>query len=287
MDGTSDLQPLQPPRGSRDLGHNPPSYDDTIKPSSSSPKPLPFETHLSSTNKAIWSLYVDTAIAEDPHQLYDLICEQAKLPPVCRLRITGRRWPGRTSEDDFDFKLNLTSTLIGMSSYRDEWNELEVVRDGDGVAAYRGGWSTSLKWEHGFNLGSYPAEKSLEHQVEDLEEGRSLQGMKNDGLNEDESSLWTWCQRFCRDPTRIKSFTFQRKLTGFDYQALRSEVNWYLKSMNYEGQTSVNYDVSRLSVKVYSPHWYNHIRENRLIDINHEVRHTTVSGSTCVLERAL
>lgn len=37
--------------------------------------------------------------------------------------------------------------------------------------------------------------------------------------------------------------------------------------MNYEEQISVNYDVSRLAVKVYSPHWYDHIRENRLIPI--------------------
>lgn len=49
-------------------------------------------------------------------------------------------------------------------------------------------------------------------------------------------------------------------MKGFDQEALRSEVAWYLRSMNYHGHFTVKTQIGNTSLKVYSPHWYNHIR---------------------------
>ncbi|KAJ5376691.1 hypothetical protein N7509_013577 [Penicillium cosmopolitanum] len=74
-----------------------------------------------------------------------------------------------------------------------------------------------------------------------------------------------WCERFCHDPARIKTFTVERDLVGFDQEAVRSEIAWYLKSIDYDGNISVKVHILNKSFKVYSPHcqWYRHIREFR------------------------
>jgi hypothetical protein len=226
--------------------------------SSSSPLETSIPSGHQSNTSASIPLYVNETIAGKPHALYRLICEQAQLPPRVLLHVTGRK-SEEAPTTEFNFSLDLTPTVLRFNSNDGEWNELKVVRDGDGVAAYRGGWSTSLKWEHGSRLGRLRTKKDLENGNRELE-GQSLLGMDENGSNEEASSLMVWCERFCRDPAGIKTFTFQRKLLGFDFEALRSEVIWYLRSMNYGGHILVTNNIWNTSFKVYSPHWYNHIR---------------------------
>lgn len=259
MDRTSDSEiPLE----SNDRSDKLPLYDDVINKSSS----IPLETslpggHQSNTN-VYAPVYVNETIAEEPQALYDLICEQARLPPRVFLQIVGCS-QNRTPQEriDFNFFLDLTSTVLRLNSNHGEWNELKVVRDGDGVQAYRGGWSTSLKWEHGFRFGGLRTEKDIENGYSELE-GESLLGMNENGSHEDASSLMAWCERFCRDPAGGKTFTFQRELNGFNKEALQSEVAWYIRSMNYQGQLTTKCHVVNTSLKIYSPHWYTHIRES-------------------------
>lgn len=254
------------PLGSIARGDGPPLYDDVIDKSPSSPlkTSIPGGRHQSTT-KAYLPFYVNKTIAEEPHALYRLICEQAQLPPRLLLHVAGSEWKGAPTTD-FKFTIDLTSTVLRLNSNNGEWSELKVVRDGDGVEAYRGGWATSLKWEHGFHLGGLRTKKDLENRYRELED-QSLLGLNENGSNEEASSLMAWCERFCRDPAGIKTFTFHRKLGGFDYESLRSEVAWYLRSMNYDGDLSITFDISNTSLKVYSPHWYNHLRETTSFQI--------------------
>ena len=257
MDETSNSET---PLGSIDRGDGLPLYDDVINKSSSSPLETSIPGGHQSNTNAYLPIYLDETIAEEPHALYRLICEQAQLPPRVLLHVTGHKWKG-ASATDFKFTIDLTSTVLRLNPNDGEWNEVKVVRDGDGVEAYRGGWSTSLKWEHGFHLGGLRTKKDLENGYSELE-GQSLLGMNENGSNEETSSLMAWCERFCRDPSGIKTFTLQRKLGGFDCESLRSEVAWYLRSMSYDGHILITVDISKASLKVYSPHWYNHIRES-------------------------
>ncbi|KAJ5980322.1 hypothetical protein N7481_007620 [Penicillium waksmanii] len=259
MDRTSDSEiPLE----SNDRSDKLPLYDDAINNLKSSSSPLKTslsDDHQSNTN-AYPPVYVNKTIAEDPQALYDLIREQARLPPRVLLHIRQNPCGGRFIPN-FNFKIDLTSTLLRLNSNHSDWNELNVVRDGDGVEAYRGGWSTSLKWEHGFRVRGIRAEKDSENGYGESE-SQTLLGMNRNGSNEEDSSLMAWCERFCRDPAVGKTFMLQRKLEGFDQESLRAEVDWYLRSMNYEGGCLTTCHVLNTSLKVYSPHWYSHIRES-------------------------
>ncbi|CAI7636290.1 unnamed protein product, partial [Penicillium manginii] len=256
MDQTSDSKISL---GSNDRGDELPLYGDV----NNNPSPSPLETslpggHQSNTN-AYPPVYVDKTVAGEPQALYDLICEQARLPPRVLLHITGYSTAFRVQT--FNFSFDLTSTLLQLDFNDGKWNELKVVRDGDGVEAYRGGWTTSLKWEHGFHFGRLRTEKDLENGYSKLEGQRLLQVSEN-GSKEAASSLMAWCERFCRDPAAGKTFTLERKLEGFDQDALLAEAIWYLRSMNFKVEFVTSCRVLNTSLKVYSPHWYSHFRES-------------------------
>ncbi|CAI7564981.1 unnamed protein product [Penicillium pancosmium] len=226
------------------------SNDDvTSKPSSSSHKTsLPGSNQNKKKPRPL--LYVDSTIAGEPKALYDLICEQARLPPRVYISITGRKgFP-----TDFRFFVDLNSMVLQLDPNNGEWNNpINVVQDGDGVEAFRGGRYTSLEWEHSSRLGGLRTNRDLENGDREVE-FQSLLGVNENSSDEGDSSLMAWCERFCRDPARIKTFTVERDLLGFDQQAVRSEISWYLKSIDYDGNISVEVHILNKSFKVYSPH---------------------------------
>lgn len=201
MDRTSDFAAS---RESNDRSDKLPLYDDVIDKSSSSPiKHSLVGNHQSKTTSGP-PVYVAKAIATEPQALYDLICEQARLPPRIWLIIIGCCKKGPNAVIDLNFAIDLTSTLIRLNPNPGEWNELKVVRDGDEAEAYRGGWSTSLKWAHGFRFGGVGSENDIENGNSEPE-GQSLLGINENGSGEEASSHMTWCERFCRDPAMGKS----------------------------------------------------------------------------------
>jgi hypothetical protein len=257
MDRTSDSEIALE---SNDRSDKLPLFDDVINKSSSSPLRTSLSGDHQSKTKPHLPFYVNNTIAEDPQALYDLIREQACLPPRPFLTIRGRKG----FSTDLNFTIDLTLTVLRLKANDGEWNELKVVQDGDGVEAFRGGRCMSLEWEHASRLEGLRIERDSGNGDRELED-QSLLGMNGNRLDGEGSSLMAWCERFCRDPAGIKTFTLQRDLSGFDHESVRSEVAWYLRSIDYDGQIFVTFNIWNKSLKVYSPRcqWYRHVRESR------------------------
>lgn len=239
-----------------------PMYDHVNDNSPSNPPKASIPSDRETRSNEYFPLYIDQTIADEPHALYRLIRQQAQLPPRILLSVKVRK----SKEDattEFNFILDLTPTVFRNDSTDSEWNEFKVLRDGDGVEAYRGGCTTSLRWKHGSRLRGLREQLDLENGNGEIEI-QNLLGMNETGSNEEASALMAWCERFCRDPAGIKTFIFRRQVVGFDIAALQSEVLWFLRSMNYlkDGRyIVVSTSIHNPSFLVASPHWCNFMRK--------------------------
>ncbi|KAJ5825800.1 hypothetical protein N7474_002938 [Penicillium riverlandense] len=248
------------------IGDRPPSYDNVIDTSSADE----VETSIPGAQKVVWRKKSGTktlspSLTDSPRSLYRLIAQQAQLPPRQYVHIEGYRATGtgkdRVFETQFDFSLDLTPTLLDLSDDNREWHELRVVRDRDGQEAFRGGMFPSLEEPSRLkglvtNLQEY-GNQELEDQ--------SLLGAASDGSNEGIPSLMGWCERFCRDPAPVRSFTFIRELNGFDVNPIRSELKSYIRSLNYRGSIKITASIPNEFVTIYSPHWINRLRNNTFV----------------------
>jgi hypothetical protein len=88
----------------------------------------------------------------------------------------------------------LAGYLVGDLDRDQGWHQLHVARDGDGLKLYRGGRCRSRRWK------GHARERAVR-----LEEGTDPE---NVGLVEDEvgPDLMGWCERFCRDPSPVKTY---------------------------------------------------------------------------------
>ncbi|KAJ5199550.1 hypothetical protein N7491_009650 [Penicillium cf. griseofulvum] len=128
---------------------------------------------------------------------------------------------------------------------------LHIAGDGNGGIAFRGGCIPCFNWEEPPGPGNRYEDINLEG-IEDLEDQTPPEA-DLDGSNEGTPSLMVWCERFCHDPAKVRSFTFTRKLEEFDIEPLRSELKSYLRSINYRGHIPVTTSMRNTFVTVYSP----------------------------------
>lgn len=193
-------------------GDRPPSYNDVIDPSSSNPD----ESSIPGARNVVWDekagiVTLSSSLTESPRRLYQLIAQQALLPPRQYIHIQGHK----DNETDFNFTLDVTPTLLHLGEDNREWHDIRVVRDGDGQEAYRGAIIPTLHWEE-------PSSLKVLRQTIDLEDGdenpedQILLGATVDGSNEGTPTLMGWCERFCRDPARVKSYV--RRMTWLKLQ---------------------------------------------------------------------
>ncbi|KAK1146626.1 hypothetical protein N8T08_002699 [Aspergillus melleus] len=278
----------------------PPSYEQAIiQPSSSAASnsyyqspilasPIPSEQPYLSINantRASNQVTLDADLSADPSALHALVARQADVParPVLTIRGThtvtrsenhGRKHRSR-NVTDFDFKVDLSPYVVGSGPQgdRDEdgWHELKVVGDGDGVKRYRGGVFPSRRWKgHGccgkkkkrgaIRLsGQGDGDDENVGLVRGSEEGR---GDVEEGLGRGSPGLIGWCDRFCEDPAPVKSFTFERSVSGLDSDIIRSALKSHLRALNYRGKVEVSTAIANRSFTVYSPHWINRARNN-------------------------
>ncbi|KAJ5151097.1 uncharacterized protein N7482_010349 [Penicillium canariense] len=254
------------PLESIDHGDQPPLYNDVIDFSSS----RPVEESIPGGWECTWEGKFGTrtlspSLSKKPRALYRLLSAQHKLPPQHHVYIKGQKGKGNDPKDketDFDFKLDLTPTLLRLGENDSEWHELHVVRDGDGKEAFRGEAFPSLEWQQ--PRGQRNCYEAVDVEAEGLED-ETLLGADVDGSNEGTPSLMAWCERFCYDPAGVKSFTFTRELEGFDAEPLRSELKAYLRSINYRGHIEIATSARQTFITVYSPHWINHLRNNSFV----------------------
>ncbi|KAB8207747.1 hypothetical protein BDV34DRAFT_191654 [Aspergillus parasiticus] len=206
-------------------------------------------------------------LSQDPTALHSLISHEARIPPRPCLSVRGAhqethpdrndRKENRTeSVVDFDFRINMTNYLMGDPDRDAGWYQLRVARDGDGQKLYRGGRCRSRTWKG--NVRGRRVRLPTEEDGTDTE---------NVGLVEDDAGpgLMGWCERFCQDPSPIKSFTFTRHIENFNSSIIHSTLTSHLRSLNYQGNIDISTSFSNRSFTVYSPHWINRARNNNFV----------------------
>lgn len=213
-------QSLQP---YKDFPHgSPPGYSDSdhrgLPTGLAIPVPVPSpllyqvpEGHVASSRRTSQTCVVSVSprLSSNPEALYELIVQQAKLPPQPHVTIKGThmrtRWNGNqgtTKETviDFDFRIEATSTALrmydpddggGEETLNQPFRRLVVAQDRDGVKTYRGGRCKSK--------GKFKGKTNVGGDVEGYQSGAGTML----GLNE--PTLREWCERFHRNRAAVKS----------------------------------------------------------------------------------
>jgi hypothetical protein len=165
-------------------------------------------------------------LSSNKDELFEVIRRQLNLPVRPMLLIQGTH--SESSNDgkqkksntvtDFEFRLDLAETMLtGWEGgpMHINWMEVDVIRDEDGVSAFRGGILRSRAYK------APKARRVLDHAVDsdaallgpDTEAGIDFDGEEEE---EEESeavlsargNLKLWCERFCLDPAHVKSYGF-------------------------------------------------------------------------------
>ncbi|CRG91608.1 hypothetical protein PISL3812_08658 [Talaromyces islandicus] len=230
-------------------------------------------------------------LSSNPRTLYTAFAQQIHLPPRPQLLIAGthtdstkKKQDKKNGSDvvtDFDFRVDLAETLLkGWESLDSAalWHTVEVARDFDGVKTYRGtrlktaSWASTKRNVSG-RLG--PIQLSDNEGVpEDDDEERRLVQPETDEQGQhdrrfvserDQDDFMVWCERFCHDPSPVKSFTLHRQVCGFNHQAVINCLKSHIRDINYRGAISMQLVVSKSTITVYSPHWINRLRNHGVV----------------------
>ncbi|PYH31584.1 uncharacterized protein BO87DRAFT_428586 [Aspergillus neoniger CBS 115656] len=257
------------------------------------PESQPYHS-VHSGNRDSSTITLAPSLSEDASSLHALITQQAEFPPRPYLTVRGSHTETRhdhhRKEDrketivDFSFKVDLYGYIIrhehGTQQYGDDddlgldldptqdgWHVLSVVRDNDTRKTYRGGrfksetWSGRRKGPLGQRIRQRVGER-LRSRFVQLEEGLDHEATGLVRQDEGGPSLMGWCERYCDDPSSVKSFKFSRSLVGFDGSVLISSLTSHLRSLHYRGDISITVDMANRDLIVYNPHWVNKLRNN-------------------------
>ncbi|KAL5358610.1 hypothetical protein BJX96DRAFT_45475 [Aspergillus floccosus] len=249
----------------------PPSYEQATGASSTTPPSPPLDDlrHPSTTyhsfsydTRASHVATLSPSLSEDASALHSLITRQAGVPPRLCLTVRGshaetRSRPNRKENDtelivDFEFQIDLTPYFVAPPDQQDQWHELRVVSDDDGVKTYRGGRCRSRSPKHG-------ADKRSHFSAIDQDEETAL--VQNDRSG---PGLMGWCERFCEEQG-VKSFTYTRRVVGLDLSIIRSTLTSHIRSLNYRGNVQISANLTNKSIVVYSPHWINRLRNHGFV----------------------
>ncbi|KAJ5530510.1 hypothetical protein N7527_003903 [Penicillium freii] len=216
------------------------------------------------------SLTLEPSLSSNPNELHDVIRRQITLPPRPLLYVHGTHTESGNDKDknksnthtDFKFKLDLAETMLtGWEGgfMHVNWRETEILTDEDLKPAYRGGILRSRTYKPPKSRAAISLTGDTDALLarDDANEG--------DNTSPEAKNLMMWCERFCRDPASVKSFTLHRELAGFDSNAMRNVLSSHIRELNYRGSIAFTLFVAQRSVTIYSPHWINRLRTNRFV----------------------
>ncbi|KAL4869874.1 hypothetical protein BDV12DRAFT_195882 [Aspergillus spectabilis] len=206
---------------------------------------------------------LDPSFTSNAACLEQYLTAQTRLPPRPCLIINGSHKESRKSGNetktetvtDFNFTIDLTRTILRWgrnetSGPSERWSYTTVVSDNDGQKAFRGGRIRRR------------SKKPGRIALPEGDEGERLMDLENAENMESYPGLAGWCQRFCNDPAPVKSFTYRRRLHGFDAAPMRNALTSHIRSTGYQGHISVSTAMANGFVTFYSPHWINKLRNN-------------------------
>ncbi|KAJ5112264.1 hypothetical protein N7532_000309 [Penicillium argentinense] len=223
-------------------------------------------------------------LSRDAETLYRAIRRQMKLPPRPILSVRGTH--SESSNDgkkkqnntvtDFQFQLDLAETMLtgweaGQGDGIANWFTAYVNKDNDEMLAYRGGRLRSrAHTPKSAKYGAIALEDDSDARLigADAEAGsESLSAVDREHhvLKHIDADLKMWCERYCQDPTPVKSFTLHRHLKAFNKKTFTNALETHIRDLNYRGSVTFDQFSAHGSVTVYSPHWINRLRLNRFV----------------------
>ncbi|KAF3397132.1 hypothetical protein DPV78_007286 [Talaromyces pinophilus] len=221
-------------------------------------------------------------------ELAGLMAQQVRLPPRPQIIINGSHTESSTNHKDnkkqsntvtdFDFRLDLAETLLtGWENLpatapreilpQSTWYNASVSIDHDERKTYRGTRTKTLVWKGpkaGRNAPASAIDRDALYRDEeeglppvDAEQERLIQG--------DKSGLLEWCQRYCDDPSPVKSFTLTRHVHNFKAGSMADYLKSQIRETNYRGRITAEMEIVNGKVTIYSPHWVNKLRNNWMV----------------------
>lgn len=160
------------------------------------------------------AISIAPSLSRNSDELFYAIRRQMKLPPRPLLWIKGshsessndKKQKGSNSVTDFEFKLDLAETML--SGWEADargpwkWTEEEVLNDEDYKPAFRGGRLKSRTYKAPC-CSRTRGEDSDALLASDTDIGAD--GPDEQPVTSNEANLKLWCERFCNDPSPVKS----------------------------------------------------------------------------------
>ncbi|KAI0097331.1 hypothetical protein GGR51DRAFT_541403 [Nemania sp. FL0031] len=169
---------------------------------------------------------------EDPNALERYIRQLSGIPPRPYIKIVGthtettRDSKGKHEKNtvtDFDVTVELTPYLFADAQYRKSWSELRTVDNSEKV--HRG--TILAKRGEGSN--------------QSIEVGADAK-----------PTLKEWCHRFAASSAGLKSFSFQRRMVGFDEEDVKHRLEELVRRTNYRGHLNVQLIMKDSHILMYN-----------------------------------
>lgn len=74
-----------------------------------------------------------------------------------------------------------------------------------------------------------------------------------------------WCQRFCSSKAGLKTFAFERHVSGWDFNLIKTKITSLIRSTNYRGRVEVDFPVQNARCEVWNESRTNRWRLTRWI----------------------
>ncbi|KAL1892786.1 hypothetical protein Sste5346_006869 [Sporothrix stenoceras] len=141
---------------------------------------------------------------------------------------------------DFDVKVELTPYLFADVVTYKSWRELRTPGNLEKVR--RG---TIFKRQA-------PEASGPPRLPDDIESG---------ALNPEENpTLEDWCRRYFEDTSKLRAFQLERRMTGFDYKKVRTQMENLVRRTNYRGHLTVTFPTEEVGMVYYNEHRFNRWR---------------------------
>lgn len=190
-------------------------------------------TPFRNSDKSGKTYLLDARLDTDPGFLQSQLAVLAESPPrpLCHVRGTHtetRRRNGDKDEQetvvDFDVEVELTAVLYTDARTGASWKRLTTVGNLDKVR--RG--TVLAKRAPGFGGGGGHAAESGTPTVEE------------------------WCHRYCASAAGLKSFSLERRVTGWDFEHLERKLTKLIRDTNYQGHLAISFPVHNSRVEIYN-----------------------------------
>ncbi|KAH6611448.1 hypothetical protein Trco_001468 [Trichoderma cornu-damae] len=193
--------------------------------------------------------YMDARLDSDPEFLNDTLVRLSQVPPRPFAHIRGTHTETRRKSDDkteqvtvvdFDIEIELTHLLY------------VNIQD-----------PTNGAWRQLYSVGN----------LEKVRRGTVFPtrapGFGGSGgiIENGEPTVEEWCHRFCASRAGLKNMVFERRVTGWDWDYLKKQLDRLVQDTNYRGHTSITFPVRNSRVEIYNVCRVNRMRLTKWIEV--------------------